>query len=536
VLEALGVRQHNSSDTLCSSKGIGNHGRAQPSGRRALLLLVITLLLLFLVNLLTPLTGDVLASFAAAFQADYIGPFPENVYLSWNLRGIGYKYLLYGIYRIIAIGGSIEPRRFQVWAKLLYYAIFLSSSAFFFKLLQARLARLSLSWKTACAIFLVAVLAASHVTFLQAEEVAVFLALGMTSFALAPKRYLNFAAALFVPFLLAAKGVTVLYAGFPFLMLLGLGESFRSQLYRLTFATLVVGVVTILFYIYVIPQEITDLVNATYYQSSLEISLRSLRSFFVGAARASSHISILVPGAIALFVVSVLLVQIKQYRVAIALLTLYLLAATIVFIQGRFFPYHYHAFLIPSVVVIMAAMGLLHRFRLRVATVPVAVCSLYLMTVIFSVPGPVVDPYANAFVYTSDYYVPRRDAILSLEKRFHLSAEPSVLFLTGGIANFFLPVRSHLRYFYPLPLQRIARNEALRQTEVFQDTLARALEYRGKYVVITPAWFDTALIPTLARKLEEQYDVVYSYHEAGTRTTPLVLLERVDGQTELSGP
>jgi len=41
----------------------------------------------------TPLSGDTLICIAASRQADFLGKFPINVYNSWNLRGIGHKYI-----------------------------------------------------------------------------------------------------------------------------------------------------------------------------------------------------------------------------------------------------------------------------------------------------------------------------------------------------------------------------------------------------------------------------------------------------------
>lgn len=98
------------------------------------LVLVLIFSILFIVNLLTRFTGDVLVSFGAVFQADHFGSFPTNVYESWNLRGIGYKYFLYILAKFAGLFvDNADLTAFEALVKIFYYVLFITLAYIFLK-------------------------------------------------------------------------------------------------------------------------------------------------------------------------------------------------------------------------------------------------------------------------------------------------------------------------------------------------------------------------------------------------------------------
>jgi len=217
--------------------------------------LYLFLWILLVLVLLSPFNGDVLVSFGSAIQADYLGNFPANIYHSWNLRGIGYKYLIYLLYKITAlITGKENIVAFQITAKFLYYSIFLTLSYFSFKALKAFLNKYSLNWHTLFLVFAFLMLSLSGFCSLQAEEVGVFFTVSLTAAIFSDKRILRYLSGIFVCILLSLKIVTVFYAAYPILLLLYFYRSYKVQ-----FATYLISSVTsllclCLIYLYVLPQ------------------------------------------------------------------------------------------------------------------------------------------------------------------------------------------------------------------------------------------------------------------------------------------
>lgn len=119
-------------------------------------------------------------------------------------------------------------------------------------------------------------------------------------------------------------------------------------------------------------------------------------------------------------------------------------------------------------------------------------------------------PASGAYNYTYNYEFRKEiaDGIKSIIK----NPNEQVLFLTEGGINYFLPNPSYSRYFYPLPLQRIALNPGLKETEVYQKTLQSFLNYKGEYIVWQPDWFNLEFHPKLQNFINTEFVEVYNYN------------------------
>lgn len=65
-----------------------------------------------------------------------------------------------------------------------------------------------------------------------------------------------------------------------------------------------------------------------------------------------------------------------------------------------------------------------------------------------------------------------------------------VLYLDGGCGAFVVKSKTALRYFYPLPIQRIdEENSPFTKTQTFKIVKKSILDYQGKYLTLDSAWF-----------------------------------------------
>lgn len=104
-----------------------------------------------------------------------------------------------------------------------------------------------------------------------------------------------------------------------------------------------------------------------------------------------------------------------------------------------------------------------------------------------------------------------RNEIAQNIKKEITNPKEEVLFLTEGGINYFLPNPSYVKYFYPLPLQRVGLNPNLKEIEVYQNTLKSFLNYKGNYIVWQPDWFKLELFPLLNEYIFQNYEEIYSY-------------------------
>ncbi len=480
----------------------------------------------------TPLTDDLMMSFASAFQADHVdAPFPANVYRSWHQRGIGYRCLIYGLYRAAAVvTDTTRPARFELVVKVLYYGLLLLLTGAWCRAARSALARLGVTPFEAFAVCALAILTCSHSLQMQAEELAVVLALGMTAMAVSESRRAQWMSGLFVPLLFSCKFVTVAYAALPVAVLFAMGPTRRAQLLRVLAASAAGLAATAAIWMAFLPLELTSARNAALLQSALKYTQRGvLDGFLFGLGRAIQHAPF--------FAMSLLLGAILAFRPragagkrAALFAGMFAACAAVAVVQSKWFPYHYtgfllFGFLVCGAAVASAAPGRRNRWLGAIAGVTLCVWALSILVLR---DGPGRNPDANSGYYALFRYEPRMRMLREIDARFALGKQESMLFLSDGVPNYVIRCPSYLQYFYPHPLQRVRFNPALASTQLHRSQLAAALAYRGEYVLLEPAWFDLKLLPELERKLETEYEPVFTASRT-TAAMDTVLLRRRSG-------
>lgn len=505
-----------------------------------------SLLILTVMHLITPFTGDVLTSFGAAFQADYYGNFPSNVYNSWNLRGIGYKYLFYILYKLTDIfTDTARTLHFHIIVKSIYYCFFLSLSCYFFLQLKHEFEKIRVPWTNAFVIFLYGLLTFSHHNMLQAEELSILVTLAMLNFSISNNRFLNYLSGIFIAVLVSLKSVTILYAGYPCMLLLYLAQtsqqrSFVRKRNRFLISSVIFGGCTVLFYIFVIPQEILDTYHATLFQYSFQIGRATFVWFLIKFFQQGvSHAPFIMTGFLCCCLLIVHLLRKQMFRELGYLVLIVCIPVLGVVMQNNFFAYHYTIFF-PCFFLLI--VYLLHRVRWQkivvyascFITIVVWIITIFLVEnlTIYLKPSSHIfstiyltlnDPFANYFYYNETYYRPEQDLFLAIDQEFELQQEPEMLFLSDGQINFFIQPQSYLRYFYPLPLQRSSKYPKLKESVIYIETLQKVLEYSGQYIWWDDYWFPLAYFPDLQKKVSVEYEPVY---EANLPHMTATLLKR----------
>ena len=344
---------------------------------------------------------------------------------------------------------------------------------------------------------------------------AILLTIGMVSFALSNNRSLNYLSGIFVPLLLASKAITVAYAVFPVFFLLYMGQDYRARVLRLLISSAVFTMLTVAFYLLVIPREIADILDAASFQRSFQFTPGVGKRFMLGFIPAVSFSPFILTGLVfsALVVLNYRKEPSRQHRQDLIYLGIfYLLASSSVIVQGRMFAYHYFAFFFPA---FLAIALVLKRTVLLTWLQPYKlIFSLTLVTWILSVfvltdEIPLRPPYPNMIYSKLVEYEQRKQTYLQIDSEYKLSDEPEVLYLGNGIVNYFIRSKSYLRYFFPLPVQRVKTNGHLINTDLHREQYQAILDYQGNYIYAEPHWFGLELWPEFQGKVDREYEIVF---------------------------
>ncbi len=481
--------------------------------RRVWLIALAVLVLLHCIRayLATPLNIDVLVNLGASRQAELNGGGLHGVLLSWDLRGIGHKLMLFGLHSIASTTVGYGNKFAYEAAIKAPYAVFLLIAA----LVSAICVSQSIVSTTLhrCYAFLFVSLSLFTVSnswvALQADMTAAVVAL-IAMCALTNRRpTVQYLGGVLVGLTVLFKGITLLTglsaacAAFALIP-----EKSVARFRRFSVAVVATGSLIVVFLLTVARAEIVDLREATMFQSSFELSL-------VGRARLVAHTLVSEAVHVPLIYLGVVAFSMglwvvcrsmrsdgaagRSARVSLREVALLLVAVSLalagVGIQARGYGYHL-ASLIPACVAICAwslRVVCERRAALAYRLVPAGVaCSIFL--VVSPGIGPIGSVMAKGSEVASDndsWTAYRRSEIAGFQKLSdvaQMKCAGPMLYLDDGRAAYYFGERSWLRHTYPLPLQR--NNPRLATSDVRTNSLRRAEEFSGRCVVLYREWIN----------------------------------------------
>ena len=544
--------------------------------------------LLLAAFVLAPLNENVREMFAAAKQADFHGSFPGNVVAAWDMKPIANRAIYYGLYHATTLFVPFTDKvLFEPVAKIICIAIALAMLAIMQQFVWPGSKCRSATGFNALLLGGLSILSVSYYVILESEWLAslsLLLAIGLS---VSESRGAAVAAGLVAAVLFPLKGVTVLLV--PIVpaawVLMGLDWRRRSVPFM---GGVALGIVlTIVFYI-VYPQSWQDLVDSSAFQNSFGDFYplrRLLRSIGVGFGGAMKQAPMLYVGLACTTLVARVGIARRSSTDTLILLAAWGCAVAMVGIQGKWFLYHWGAAIVPALLsicvwcsgryaawresltnadrwqfiaqaslvnLILSAITWRYAPEYREAIPSVLVVSTILTIAL--VHGdrvlrcrramPATAAVLSLFVwavYAAPWWALTRSAAAAgveqsevfeeLDRNFHLTGEPSLLYLECAVASYYLGTKSALRWFYPNPIQRVHSNSSLATQDVHVRAVREALSYSGRFVILDATWMRYAdqHVPALNEKLESEYECVWEsdvLHDNGEKNRYRLLKRR----------
>lgn len=445
-----------------------------------------------------PIHVDVILSLFNGHQImSYNGSLLESLLNSWNLRGIGYKYIM----SFIIGSGDYFSENNQYSYKFFYF--FISGILFLISwLIKSSFYQVfSIDKHKYFFWYITSFLMVSNWMNMQPEHLAVLLSLPLSLIIYSKDAISISFTGLILTSMFALKGVTILFGG-PVLIFLLLDYN-RKRIFNVCISMALWGLLAFVFYWFYATQEIVDLIAAASFQKSADFDIYFFLHFISNWFRAISHSIYLVLLPLILFT--------ARGRYLLFVLASLIICLFYVVIQSKYFAYHYLIF-IPTIVYYLAK----HVHGKRSSQLIWLLCILYLF-LSFSPAGLQVDlPQERRLIL--------KDASASItfageDYRFLESAGSSflntitstgenylTLYLTdGGINLFMKDIPSVSRYFYPLPIQR-GLHESVK-SEAYKELKNEILEnHHIEYVLIQNDWFRIDLDNELKYWLYEGFE------------------------------
>lgn len=498
-------------------------------------------------------SGDVAAFIAAARQADYFGAFPGNVYEAWELKPLGHRILWRVLYCASALIAPYEDKAlYEPTIRLLYSLLAILVILVSIHVARAPLRHAGISPPAAFAFLGLAFFGMNNWALMQAEHSALLLAIPAAALTLRPEVWARFAAGVLLALLVTLKGVTIVLAPQALLLAAALPRERRPSLLP-TIAGLAAGLVLIaMAAVYVFPRELQDLRNAAIWQGAdqirMEIIAPRLWAFLASTANGIAVIKL----GIAAAVILLLFRSRIGLRSAAPIGAAWLLGLAGLLSQRHLFGYQFLLLWLPAAAcagilllrwnaapdasrlrkeclafgLLLLALSVGARpfwwlipfvplgwlvwisARPRLAVALPAFCALLAATALAGWEVPNVPEQVRK-------QRPVRELFAEWNHRYQLHKESVVLYLDAGYAAYAVGARSWCRYFFALPIQRTTHRKLLLKLPVTQETLARILQYEGRYIVHHFRWLPLPKVPELDAMIRERYRLIARDEECG---------------------
>ncbi|MBO4928497.1 MAG: hypothetical protein J5379_09660 [Clostridiales bacterium] len=477
---------------------------------------VVILLMVFSLSgfIAAPLTGDVKVFMAGANQANYLSPeLFVGAFRSWELKSVFARVVSCFVYKTATLFVPYSSYAFEAVSKAVYAVLILLVSYLSMRWIFPNERRKIIQGVISCSTFFFAMHTCCQ---LQVEMTAsLFILLAFSLYINAIKTETRTKAKLFsaglligttffIKSVLILLSVTVVAAICIYKKENGLKLSIREMLIVVagSFASLAL---TSLLIAIINPTEFRDILDAANFQGTIldtKLTFSELATIFYEKHKwAVRFLPVVALGVICIPLNAFSAVCEKKWSLFLFHFVMWLMPALFIFISDQYFIYHFAAYIFPALIEIYYAI--LHKkLWNKLIMGAFALFLLYWYATRFSI----LSSHTRDCITRQTKMFRDRDAFL---ESIDFDKNAPVLYLDDGMGAYTLGNRSQLRYFFPLPLQRIPDDSDLAcRKECLEETLA----YDGRYISVVESWFyNYGYNQNIREKIQSEYTLIGSY-------------------------
>ena len=477
----------------------------------------------------SPLTLDLKVFLASSNQSDYISKdLIVGAFKAWELKSVFSRTLMYLIYKIACLFTDFGTRPFETACKVIYSLMILGASWLAMRLLfgKSKTKVNLLSLVTSSLFFAVHTSCQMQVEMSTAMIILLAYALYVNAVRTDKNTVVKLLGAgaligsvFFFKSVLLLLSVTVVCAVCIFL------TEKRQKLSFVRLLTVVAGSVVMLSVImllilFINPAEIQDMINASHFQQPFYKYDVSIKHIMVHTWFGMEYLPVVFAGAFALLfnLTTILFGKGKsKKRLVFFHVAMWLMPELFVIISYKFYPYHFGSMIFPALVELYytaktclylagkkGSTRVIERYHLpEAAACAGAVFFAAWYVLLISVLSP------SFALYNSENdraYRLTEKTLSSLD----IDKQEAVLYLDEGLGAYHLGNRSYLKYYFPLPLQKLPEDS---QLPCFTESYDAFMKYEGEYISVYEDWFFVGgRCPELRQYIDDHYEYAASYY------------------------
>lgn len=463
----------------------------------------------------TPMTGDIKVFLASANQSHYISEdLIVGAFKAWELKSVFSRTLMYLLYKIACLFTSYGTLSFEILCKALYTVMIAALNLLSIKLLAGKDRKKVVIGTMLTSAAFMAMHTGSQMQVEMTTALLILLAYALYINAIETNKF-SAAKLLCSGFLIGSTfffksallllSVTVVAAVCIYLLNHNKKLSIKRML-TVASGSVICLVATFVLILLINPSEIQDMIDASAFQSTLlsvKIPIKDLAvTFLTRHKEYLVFLPVVAVGVASLLINSVYDLKHRKFLTFLFRITMWLMPAVFVLLSNKYFVYHFAAYIFPSLVDI-CDLGKKKRLLYKCLLGTSLTLAIAWYTVAFSVVSANFEAYYQCNITAYE----KTAAEL---KTIDFVREENTLYLDAGCGGYCLGNPSHIKYFYPLPLQRLPEDSTL---TCHTESLVAAMSFDGKYIAVDKNWFFySGKYAQLSEKMETQYEYVASYY------------------------
>ena len=462
----------------------------------------------------TPVTGDLKVFLAGAHQARYIsGDLIIGAFKAWELKSVASRLLMVFIYRIATLFVPYGTYAFEVVSKALYSLMMIPLLYAAVRIVYGKDRRKVLTGTGVVSVLFMAMHTGCQMQAEMTASVLVLLAFALYLSAVREekRRLLKLLAAgaligtvFYLKSVLILLSVSVVAAVCIYAKEKGTALSLKRMMTVAGGSVLALAVIGGLILL-INPAEFRDMLDASAFQKTLlssRIYFKTVaRLFFSFHAEKLLFIPGVLIGLLCLLLNLAACIREKKGSTVFFHLAMWAMPALFIALSNNYFVYHADANLFPAAAEILLVTMRGNRILKMIPCAAAGLAAVWYVFMFSVVSAPVrtyLDLDRQAYEKTEAF----------LESVGYEQEEPA-LYLDDGTGGYALGNPSHLKYFFPLPLQRLEEGSDL---ACHTESLEKAMAFEGKYISIYEDWFfDKNEYPALREKIRSEYEKIGEY-------------------------
>lgn len=467
--------------------------------------------------IVTPFTGDLKVFMASAHQSSYISDnLLEGAYKAWELKSVFSRMLMYAIYKLALIFVEFSSYQFEMCSKAIYAVLAIIIIATSIKTIFRKDIKdcfLHILF-VSCAFFALHTACQMQVEMTASLLILLAFSLYYNAIQTNKKAVLKlFVSGILIGSVFYYKSVLILLSVtvVAAICICNINNSNSLSLKRMLLVvsgSVCILIVNLFLILIINPVEIEDMLNASAFQSTLfssNITIFSIPSiikifayYYISYIR---YIPVLILATVAFLGNFFNNMKKKKYNLIFFHIIMWLMPAMFIILSNRYFVYHFTVFLFPSLIEIYYFVHKAKKYE-NVLVYLSGCVAVIIYCFFFSVASPNVK---NSIMYDKQSYAETE----AFKEKINFDVNEEMLYLDDGFGAYHLGNYSYLKYYFPLPLQRLDSESTLK---CYTESQEAVLGYTGKYISVYEEWFfGNGKNELISEKILDEYEYVGNY-------------------------